>query len=243
MKRIAEPLLHSIIAIFVFSAAMAFLESAVVVYLRAMFYPEGFAFPMKDIGNHLAGTEVIREFATVIMLISVSYLAGKNAIQRFAYFIISFALWDIFYYVFLKLLIDWPLSLLEWDVLFLLPVTWTGPVIAPLICSSLMILLGLLILISSNRSIKKYPGKIEWILLISGSVIVITSYTLDYILFLHENYSWFDVLIFSWLSDATRLSLQYIPDRFNWSIFLTGIVLITTGILVYTFKIRRKQTD
>ena len=129
--------------VIIFSIAMAFLESAVVVYIREIYYPEGFNFPLKLIDNHIAITELLRELATVIMLIAIAVLAGKNSYERFAYFILSFAIWDIFYYVFLKMILNWPLSFLEWDVLFLLPYTWVGPVIAPIINSILMIILAL----------------------------------------------------------------------------------------------------
>lgn len=234
-------LLRTTVLVLSYSIAMAFLESAVVIYLRAIFYPDGFSFPLKDIGIHLTGTEILRELATLIMLLCVGFLAGKNAIQRFAYFIFSFAIWDIFYYVFLKLIIDWPSSIFEWDILFMFPVIWVGPVITPVICSLLMILLSQLLLFSDKKTAKIHPGKTEWAFLISGSVLVIGSLTIDYILFLHKQYSWFEIIIFSWLSDTNRLSLQYVPDRFNWSVFFAGIFLITTGIIIYFIKICKKQ--
>ena len=61
------------------------------------------------------------------MLLAVAYIAGGNGPQRFGYFLLSFGIWDVFYYVFLKVLIGWPESLLTWDVLFLIPLTWVGP--------------------------------------------------------------------------------------------------------------------
>lgn len=110
---------------------MAFLESAVVVYLRAIYYPDGNLFPMKLIEGRIAVTELWREAATMVMLITVAVIVSKRAIERFAWFIYAFAIWDIFYYVFLYFLLGWPQSLLTWDILFLIPVTWTGPVLAP----------------------------------------------------------------------------------------------------------------
>ena len=44
-----------------FAIGMAFLESAVVVYLRALYYPEGFVFPLKTMDSTLALTELLRE--------------------------------------------------------------------------------------------------------------------------------------------------------------------------------------
>ncbi|PIV62402.1 MAG: hypothetical protein COS14_02175, partial [Bacteroidetes bacterium CG02_land_8_20_14_3_00_31_25] len=129
-----------------FSIAMGLLESAVVIYLRELYYPDGFVFPLQIVSRTVAITEFFRELATLIMLMAVGYLTGKNLNQRFACFIYSFAIWDIFYYVFLYFIIGWPSSFLTWDVLFLLPTMWTGPVIAPIITSLNMILLALLIL-------------------------------------------------------------------------------------------------
>jgi len=128
-----------------FAIAMAFVESAVVVYLRELYYPEGFNFPLVLLPGRIALTEFLREIATLIMLLGIGFLAGRNFRQRFAWFIYSFAIWDIFYYVFLKLILDWPSSWLTWDILFLIPVIWTGPVLAPVLVSLTMIILSSII--------------------------------------------------------------------------------------------------
>src|ERR1044072_1504154 len=87
----------------IFSIAMGYLETAVVVYLRKLYYPGGFNFPLVPVTLDIAKTEFWREAATLIMLVGIGVLAGKNKTQRFAYFLLSFAVWDIFYYVFLKM--------------------------------------------------------------------------------------------------------------------------------------------
>ncbi|HNX08095.1 MAG TPA: hypothetical protein PKL96_10970, partial [Bacteroidales bacterium] len=109
--------LTKIIWVAIFAIAMGFLESAVVVYIRALYYPEGFMFPMKLISDQIMITEFFREAATMIMLIGIAVIAGSSAIERFAYFIFSFGIWDIFYYIFLYALLGWPQSLMTWDVL------------------------------------------------------------------------------------------------------------------------------
>ena len=88
-----------------FSVAMGFLESAVVVYLRAIYYKEGFQFPLIAMDTTLAITELLREAATLVMLVGVAALSAQSAYRRFSFFLIAFAVWDIFYYVFLKLLL------------------------------------------------------------------------------------------------------------------------------------------
>ncbi|HNU62716.1 MAG TPA: hypothetical protein PKL04_11005, partial [Methanofastidiosum sp.] len=100
----------TIIWVTIFAIAMGFFESAIVIYLRQIVYPDGFSFPLQPIPESLATTEILREAFSLLMLLSVGILTGESTITRFAYFIFSFALWDIFYYIFLKLLINWPES-------------------------------------------------------------------------------------------------------------------------------------
>ena len=161
-----QQLLNKLLIISIFSIAMGFLESSVVVYLREIYYPNGFNFPLAPIDKHIAITKILREAATVIMLFSIGYLAAKSIASRLAWFIFSFAIWDIFYYVFLKLLINWPESLLTDDILFLIPVTWVGPVITPVIVSLSMIFLALVILYFESENISVKIIRLEWILFI-----------------------------------------------------------------------------
>jgi len=115
--------------------------------------------------EHLALTEIFWEAATLIMLVGIGIIAGRNSSERFAWFLYSFAVWDIFYYVFLKLLLNWPESFMTWDILFLIPVTWVGPVIAPVIVSITMIAFALIILYSNQKSIPVTIKSSEWICL------------------------------------------------------------------------------
>ncbi|HEX7411836.1 MAG TPA: hypothetical protein VF298_06815, partial [Bacteroidales bacterium] len=111
--------MNKTIWIILFALAMGYLESAVVVYIRALYYPEGFAFPLKEMAENLAITELFREAATLVMLLAIGFLATTERLHRFAWFLIVFGIWDIAYYFFLKLLIGWPESLLTYDILFL----------------------------------------------------------------------------------------------------------------------------
>ena len=146
-----------LIALVFFGIAFAYIESAVVVYLRAIFYQDGFNFPIADF-HTLAGfgpyllTEIGREAATVVLMFTASYMLGRNLRRRFAYFLTIFAVWDIFYYVWLKVLIDWPASILDWDVLFLMPAIWAGPVLAPIITSLTMLVIASVLF--SSRAIE-----------------------------------------------------------------------------------------
>ena len=144
----------------VYAAAMAWVESAVVYYLRVMidrlepYQPNPLPVTIFDFSR----VEVVREAATLIMLLVVGWLAGKTTRARFGYSLIAFGIWDILYYVFLIPMTGWPHSLLDWDVLFLIPLPWWGPVLAPILISTLMIILGTQ-LASPNQLA---PRKIAW---------------------------------------------------------------------------------
>ncbi len=143
-----------IVLLALFSAAMAFVESAVVVYLRGLFYPEGFYGALAAMPVFYYATEVFREVATIVMLATVSLLAARRGWwERAAYFLFCFGVWDIFYYVWLYALLGWPPSLLTTDVLFLIPVPWVAPVLAPVAASAVMIGAAVAILAGKTRSV------------------------------------------------------------------------------------------
>jgi len=96
--------------------------------------------------------EVGREAATLVLISTGAWLFGKGIAQRCAYFLTIFATWDIFYYVWLKLLIDWPSSIMEWDVLFLIPTVWAGPVLAPVLVSATLLGFAITILYRDSQT-------------------------------------------------------------------------------------------
>lgn len=222
--------------LFVFSVAMGFLESSVVIYLRELYYPEGFFLPIKTMSAHLALTELLREAATLIMLISLGAIIGKTFMEKFSAFLFSFAIWDIFYYVFLKLILNWPESFLTWDILFLIPVLWVSPVLAPIIITFIMIFFALVIMyfrfMEKEIIIKWY----DWILLITGSIIVIFSFTIDSWFFI-----WQEALNMQNASDYFSFLKYYQPCHFSWSIFSLGSIIIISDIMI--FYIRNKKNN
>src|ERR1035437_9142084 len=113
---------------------MAYMESAVVVYLqRAIGMTPEELFPLRqaDVVGNLVAIEVGREFATMAMLVALGCLVGRRAVDRLAWTAVAFGVWDIFYYVWLWVLIGWPHSPNTWDVLFLIPGPGGGPVLGP----------------------------------------------------------------------------------------------------------------
>jgi len=165
--------------IITFSISMALVEAGVVIYLRDIYYPEGFSFPLKILTTRHFIFEIARESATIVMLISVSALISKRFWEKFAYFLICFGVWDIFYYIWLKIAIGWPLSLLDWDILFLIPLPWIGPVIAPMTIAIMMILAGLFILFLFKKGHNFRPSPLAWVMTIIGTLIILYSFMGD----------------------------------------------------------------
>ena len=172
--------------VFFFGVAMAYLESAVVVYLREIYYPEGFQFPIKIIPAKMGLIEIGREAATLVMLLAVAFIAAKSRWARFAFFMFLFGVWDIWYYIWLKVFLNWPQSLLTWDLLFLIPVPWVGPVLAPIIVSISLIVGALVILMLEDRGIQLTMKKWEWLVFLAIPVIIFISFILEAPIVLRE---------------------------------------------------------
>lgn len=148
------------------SAAFGVVEGAVVVYLRRIFYadvpPDAPLFPLRDMGGPLVLTEVAREAATLLMLLGVAMLAERRPLRRFAVFAFCFGVWDIVYYVMLRAAIGWPASLLEWDILFLIPAPWAAPVLAPVLVSLALVSASTLVLARVGDAAPSPFGARDW---------------------------------------------------------------------------------
>jgi hypothetical protein len=212
-----------IIWLTLFSIAMGFMETVIVVYLRKIYYPHGFDFPLVAMDLDILKAEVWREVATVIMLVAIGMLTGKTASEKFAFFILCFAIWDIFYYVFLKLLLGWPESLLTWDILFLIPVPWVGPVLAPCLVSITMIILAGGIVYYSSKGYQTEIKRNEWLTYICGSIIIILSFSIDTLKF---------------ISVSPEQPVTAVPTVYSWWIFCLGELMIVMGILIFVRRMK-----
>jgi len=197
-----------------FGISMGYFEAAVVANLRAIFYPDNQLFPLCLTSNQLGRIEIGREFFSLVMLVSVACLAGWDNKIRAACFVILFGIWDIFYYVFLKLTIGWPESLLTWDLLFLLPVPWVAPVIAPVLVSLTFIAGGFLVLWMSERGITWRCGRwcVPGFLLAAG--LMIGSFCLDW----------------------RHIADGGLPRSFPWGIFWAGELLLI-GVFIFFYRV------
>jgi len=211
---------NKIFAVLIFSIAMAYLESAIVVYLRLLYYPEGFIFPIKIIPDEIFLIEFGRELATIFMLASISYLIGVKFVERFAYFLFTFGVWDIFYYVWLKVFINWPASFLKDDLLFLIPVPWISPVLAPIIISIIFIVMSIILLTFQLKERRIKSGLLVYVSIVLGVMLILFSFMWDF---------------------QNRLKMSS-PVDFLWEVFGIGVFLIVLGcvILIRSSLIRIK---
>lgn len=200
----------------IFAIAMGWLEAAVVVYMRELYYPGGFTFPLKMIEANIGMIEIAREFATIMMLVAAGMLAGRTPLERFCYLMYTFGIWDIVYYIGLKLALGWPASLLAWDLLFLIPLPWIGPVLAPVMVSLAMIAACVVIIIQNDRKRPLRPSGRSWLLLILCGLIIIASFIVDY---------------------KTAFTTG-VPDRYRWELFLLGYL---PGLVVFYREWRRVE--
>jgi len=215
--------------LFVFAVAMGFLEAIVVVYIRELYYPEGFDFPLKALPPWLIGIEWIREITTLLMLGAVAWISGKTFLKKLGNFLFLFGVWDIFYYVALKLFLGWPETLLTWDILFLIPITWVGPVLAPVICSILMILMALVFdYLEKNKNLNQLKTK-ELSLLFAGAALVYYTFTVDFTMILLNGGFLKRFTTLASDPEFQQIITTWIPGTFNWGIFAVGIIVICSG--------------
>jgi len=224
-----------VVALLLFGTAFGYLEAAVVSYLRALheparlrYYPgraPAELFPLLTLEQlHQSGRqqqetlliEIGREVATIVMLAAIALAVARNAGEWAAAFVIAFGAWDLTFYVFLKVLLDWPASIFTWDILFLVPVPWVGPVLAPVLVSIAMIAGGVWQLRSQAQGDPVRIGAAHWSGILLGAVIIVVAFAMDY----------------------RKIMMGGMPQQFNWWVFALGL---GTGVLSYVAAERARR--
>jgi len=195
----------------VFAAAMAFVEAAVVTYLRELI-GGGPLFPMKDLPPAFLKVEVAREGATLVMLLCAASLAVRGGARRLGGFLLAFAVWDVFYYLWLYVTTGWPAGVTDWDILFLIPLPWVGPVWSVLLLCAGMLAFSILFL-RAPEDAPFAPGLAGWASGVAGAAAVIATYILE------------------WKKIGYG---RGIPSGFSFPPFLLGILLLAaSGWITY----------
>ena len=227
-ERHAREALWCWIWVVTFAIAFAWVEGSVVVYLREIYFDGSFYFPIvtgwedgKLIIDELMHIEFGREIATILMLVAVGCVAGKNALQKFCFFMIGFGIWDIFYYIWLWVMVRWPESLMTWDLLFFIPLPWVGPVITPVLIAFAMAAAGSLIIYYDEKGIAIQWRWYDWVIELGCGFLMIAAFCWD----------WKNIMRI-----PGDVLYNGIPNTFAWWLYLPAYIFS-----VIYFAVRLKQ--
>ena len=207
-----------------FAIGMAWVEAASVYYLRVITnridpYQQN---PL-PIHGVLGAVELVREAATLLMLLTIGMLAGRTWHKRLGYTSIAFGVWDILYYVFLRMMSGWPRSVFDWDILFLLPLPWWGPVLAPVSIAVLMVIWGTFASQLPDRSPVTALTRTSWT--VSGIGIALALYV-----FMADSI---------WaLRQGLDVASQGLPQPFNWVVFCVAVALMAAPVAEIVWRLR-----
>jgi len=211
------------VVVIAYAVAMACLEAAVVVYLeRALGSRVGALFPLRPAleAGDLVAIESGREAATIVMIAAVGVLAGRTWLERLAWAAVVFGTWDIGYYAWLHVFAGWPPSLGAFDLLFLLPVPWVGPVWSPVAVSAVLLGVGLAAARELRSGRHLAVRRRHWVAAIGGGLLIVLSYTLD----------------------TARVIDGGLPGAYPWPIFATGL-LLALGAAVLVLRDAQHPAD
>lgn len=211
-----------------FAVAMAWMESATVLYLRLLlgrlepYQPD--PLPLHPVyGPNLGVIEVVRELATMVMLAAGGRLAGRTPRSRFGLFLVAFGAWDILYYVFLAVMGPWPRSPWDWDVLFLIPLPWWGPVWAPTSIAALMVLGGSLVALYDEPKRPLWPARRSWAFNLTGAGLALAIFMAEAL---------------AALPMGARAVRSVLPTSFHTAPFLLALALMAIPILDLVRQLR-----
>jgi len=205
-----NPLPRLLLLVALFATGFGVVEGSVVIYLRGLYYPDGFRFPLLPLDTWHFQVELAREAATILMLAAFAAVSVRGRWERFAVFMVAFGVWDIVYYLWLALALGWPAGLFEWDILFLIPLPWIGPVAAPALIALLMVGAGILILARLEGGWRFVPGRAGWGLGLAAAVLI----------------------LWTFMSDTTATLEGALPAPYRYDLFLAGCA----GLVIALFR-------
>jgi hypothetical protein len=144
-----------------------------------------------------------------VMLAGIGLIAGRRRWEWLAWTAVAFGVWDIAYYAWLWVFVGWPTSPFDWDLLFLIPVPWIGPVLAPVLVSAALIVFGLVGAGRYRAGRDPEIGRRHILAGVVGGALVVLSFTLD----------------------APRIINGGLPGWFPWPLFVAGLLVAVAGAL------------
>ncbi|RKZ04620.1 MAG: hypothetical protein DRQ04_00740 [Candidatus Hydrothermota bacterium] len=200
--------IHKVLLLSLFAVSMAYVEASVVIYLREILYGGGKVplFPLRPFKGQLLLIEMGREASTLLMLLSVGFISFRSLKGRAAAFFYTFGLWDIFYYIWLKILVGWPLYWGEYDLLFLIPLPWIAPFIAPVFIALFFSASSLYVMLRDPPIDFRYL-----FLALAGGF-------LDFLSFIYIG-----------IAQGGSEKIPEEPGSFPWAIYIAGLLMMVAG--------------
>ena len=214
-----------LISVGLFAIAMAYVESAVVVYLRALYKIDHLMQDMPQMSDQYTLIEIGREISTLVMLVIIGLIAGRQKQDKVGYAVIAFGLWDIFYYIWLVIFIGWPGTLLDWDLLFLIPLPWWGPVLSPILIALLLVAGGGIAVLKAERGEALRFTSVDWSIAGVSSLLALYVFMNDALLAIPEGFK---------AASIVR------PTFFNWPLFIIALTGMAFSLLSALWKSSNK---
>jgi hypothetical protein len=130
--------------------------------------------------------------------------------------------------VFLRVMCGWPASLLDWDVLFLLPLPWWGPVLAPVSIAVLMIVWGTSVTQFARRGPTTSLTRLSWAAGASGIGLALYVFMADALRVAHLG------------ADAVS---KVLPAAFNWPLFCVAVTLMAAPVVQSAWQMRLQRQE
>jgi hypothetical protein len=136
--------------------------------------------------------------------------------------------WDLAYYAFLKVLTGWPHSLLDWDILFLIPLPWWGPVLAPALIALLLLVGGALLGMGDRPEQPLWPQRLTVWAGGVGALLALGVFTAD---------------AARALPDGEAAIRNVLPVRFPWALFLLAWVLMAAPVADLVGQVTQRRRE
>jgi hypothetical protein len=82
---------------------------------------------------------------------------------------------------------------------------------------------------------------IEWVLLITGSILILSAYMKDFVVYVLDYKRANISADITWSDLALILPVRFIPQSFDWLLFSAGVLLHFGAILFILFRVRKMQ--